>query len=92
MQKRFTADASHEIRTPIAVLNGYLDILKEWGKNDPALLEESVDAMKEETRNLKKLSENLLLLSRLELNQHNLQRETVELNQIVDKLTKDTAI
>lgn len=91
-QKRFTADASHELRTPLAVLNGYLDILEEWGKNDPALLEESLKAMKEEIRHLEKLSESLLLLSRLESGQHNLELETIELNQLLDKLVKDTTL
>jgi len=91
LQKRFIADASHELRTPITILNAYLDIL-EWGKNDPVLMEEAIIEMKEEIRNMKKLSENLLLLSKLEIEQRNLEWDTVDLAELLDKLLKDTTI
>jgi signal transduction histidine kinase len=34
-QRRFVADASHELRTPITVISGYADMLDRWGKQDP---------------------------------------------------------
>jgi len=47
-QNRFVSDASHELRTPIAVIQGYANLLRRWGKEDKAVLEESVTAIKNE--------------------------------------------
>lgn len=39
-QSNFISDASHELKTPISVIQGYANMLKRWGKSDPALLDE----------------------------------------------------
>ncbi len=65
-QKRFVEDASHELRTPIAVIRGNLTMLKRWGKNDSQLLEESLDSTLEEVQHLSDLVSELLELSRAE--------------------------
>lgn len=41
-QTQFVSDASHELRTPIAVIQGYVNMLDRWGKEDTAILEESI--------------------------------------------------
>ena len=63
-QKQFVSDASHELRTPIAVIQGYADMLRRWGKEDPEVLEEGIDAISQETVAMKELVENLLFLAR----------------------------
>lgn len=63
-QNRFVSDASHELRTPIAVIQGYADMIIRWGKNDPEVLKESVIAIEKETENMKALVERLLFLAR----------------------------
>ncbi len=63
-QTRFVSDASHELRTPIAVIQGYSDLLARWGKTDEHILEESISAIQAETRNMNKLVEQLLFLAR----------------------------
>ncbi|EZP75856.1 integral membrane sensor signal transduction histidine kinase [Parageobacillus genomosp. 1] len=65
-QKQFVEDASHELRTPIAILEGHLSLLQRWGKHNPAILEESLQAAIQETGRLKKLVLELLDLSRAE--------------------------
>ncbi|MNH95264.1 Signal transduction histidine-protein kinase ArlS [compost metagenome] len=65
-QKQFVEDASHELRTPVAIMEGHLSLLKRWGKHDPAILEESLDASIEELTRLKILVQELLTLSRAE--------------------------
>lgn len=65
-QKQFVEDASHELRTPVAIIEGHLAMLSRWGKNDPAVLEESLDASIHELARLKGLVQELLALSRAE--------------------------
>ena len=63
-QKQFVSDASHELRTPIAVLQGYISMLSRWGKSDPEILEEGINAIAQETQSMKELVESLLFLAR----------------------------
>ena len=63
-QTRFVSDASHELRTPIAVIQGYSDMLARWGKTDEHILEEAISAIQAETRSMNKLVEQLLFLAR----------------------------
>ena len=63
-QARFVSDASHELRTPISVIQGYANMLDRWGKNDKEILDESIAAIKSESENMKNLVEQLLFLAR----------------------------
>lgn len=63
-QARFVSDASHELRTPIAVIKGYADLLDRWGKTDEKILEESIQAIKDESESMQHLVEQLLFLAR----------------------------
>ena len=63
-QSRFVSDASHELRTPIAVIQGYVNMLDRWGKEDETILNESIEAIKNESEQMKKLVEQLLFLAR----------------------------
>lgn len=65
-QKRFVEDASHELRTPVQIMEGHLKLLNRWGKNDPNILEESLQASIQELERMKKLVQELLDLSRAE--------------------------
>ncbi|UVI28283.1 HAMP domain-containing sensor histidine kinase [Paenibacillus spongiae] len=65
-QRQFVEDASHELRTPVAIVEGHLSMLQRWGKTDPAILEESLEASILETSRLKGLVEELLMLTRAE--------------------------
>ncbi|NGQ93604.1 HAMP domain-containing protein [Brevibacillus sp. SYP-B805] len=66
-QKQFVEDASHELRTPISIIEGHLSLLHRWGKSDPKILEESLTLALEETKRLKSIVMELLELSRAEI-------------------------
>ena len=77
-QSRFVSDASHELKTPLTALHGHLSMLKRWGKNDKERLEKSLDTCLKEVERLKKLVNDMLLLSKAE-------KSVVDLNK-VDKI------
>lgn len=89
-QIRFVSDASHELRTPISVIQGYANLLDRWGKNDPVTLQESLDAIKEETANMKNLVEQLLFLARGETNTMAIQMEEIPLADLIEEILKET--
>ena len=63
-QARFVNDASHELRTPIAVIEGYANMLARWGREDEKVLDESITAIRNESAHMKHLVEQLLFLAR----------------------------
>lgn len=65
-QSRFVSDVSHELKTPLTALHGHLSMLKRWGKNDKERLEKSLDICLSEVERLKKMVNDMLLLSKAE--------------------------
>ncbi len=63
-QKQFVSDASHELRTPLAVMQGHTSMLLRWGKDDPAVSEQSLKTMQSEIRGMAQLIDRLLILAR----------------------------
>lgn len=65
-QTRFVADASHELATPVAGIRGYVNILRAWGAEDPAMREEAIAAIDRESRRMARLCSDLLSMIRTE--------------------------
>jgi len=64
--RRFIADASHELRTPLTSINGFLEVLLRGAANQPEQLHQSLESMHNEAQRLKKLVQDLLLLTKLD--------------------------
>lgn len=92
LQNQFVSDASHELRTPISVIQGYVNLLDRWGKNDKAVLEESIEAIKSESESMRNLIENLLFLARGDKNTQSLQLEHFYINELIDEIVKETKL
>lgn len=89
-QARFVSDASHELRTPISVIQGYANLLDRWGKKDEKTLQESIDAIKNETAHMKTLVEQLLFLARGDNNTMALQIESFKLSSLAQEILRET--
>ncbi len=87
-QKQFVEDASHELRTPISILEGHLKLLNRWGKNDPEVLEESLKASEQEVERLKMLVYELLELTRLESDRLEVVEDLIEPVCVVEDVIK----
>lgn len=88
-QKRFVSDASHELRTPISVIQGYANLLDRWGKKDEAVLDESVKAIKSEAENMKTLFEQLLALAKEDDESYEIEADTFYLNHLIDETVRE---
>ena len=89
-QIRFVSDASHELRTPIAVIEGYANLLDRWGKNDEKTLQEGIIAIKDEASNMKGLVEQLLFLARGDNDSMHLQMELFDLSDLANEVLRET--
>ena len=89
-QARFVNDASHELRTPIAVIEGYANMLSRWGKEDEKVLDESITAIKNESANMKHLVEQLLFLARGDAGRTIVNKERVLLTQIMQEVYEES--
>lgn len=63
-QESFVQNASHELKTPLTVVESYANLLKRRGMDRPDLFEESVEAIYEEAIRMKELTQQLLMLAR----------------------------
>lgn len=91
-QIRFVSDASHELRTPIAVIQGYVNMLDRWGKDDRAVLEESIAALKAEGTHMQELVEQLLFLARGDSGRNVLERAPVNLAALAAEVADESAM
>ena len=89
-QSRFVSDASHELRTPIAVIQGYADMLQRWGKDDEKVLEEGITAIQSESAHMKTLIEQLLFLARGDLGRNQLVMEEIDLAQMLREVYEES--
>ncbi|MBS5787733.1 MAG: HAMP domain-containing protein [Clostridioides difficile] len=89
-QNQFVSDASHELRTPLTVIQGYARMLNRWGKDDKAVLDESITAIESESESMKALIEQLLFLARGDKNTQRFSKDIFKLNDLIDNLIKES--
>lgn len=91
-QKQFVSDASHELRTPIAVIQGYARMLERWGKDDKDILQESISAINKESKNMQDLVDKLLFIARNDKDTLVLVKNTFNMSELIQELARDTCM
>ncbi|MBQ0065246.1 MAG: sensor histidine kinase [Firmicutes bacterium] len=89
-QARFVNDASHELRTPIAVIEGYVNMIARWGKKDEKVLDESIEALQKESAHMKRLVEQLLFLARGDAGRNKFDIEEVSLKECMQEIYEES--
>lgn len=82
MRADFVANASHELRTPLAALSGFLETIQGAAKADPKAQEKFLGLMKSQAERMRRLIDDLLSLSRIEMNEHVRPSGEVDLTQL----------
>lgn len=83
-QKKFVSNASHELRKPLTIIEGYVEVLEKFGKTDIKLRDESLEAIRDETQNIQTLLQSLRprpINLRKELKFH---KKVFELSEVVE--------
>ena len=91
-QVQFVSDASHELRTPIAVIQGYANLLDRWGKDDREALEKSICAIKLEAANMASLVEKLLILAKDDSNNQKIEKKEFWINELINEVINESKL
>jgi len=83
MRADFVANASHELRTPLASLSGFIETLQGPARGDANARDRFLGIMVEQARRMSRLIDDLLSLSRVELNEHVRPQTVVDVSPIV---------
>ena len=88
----FVANASHELRTPMASIIGYVETLQEDVDDlDPAIAERFLGTIHKEAKRLQSLVSDLMSLSRIEAEKHDAPAAEVDLARITERAASDAA-
>jgi len=87
MRREFVANVSHELRTPLTVIAGFLETLRD--ERDPQTARRSIDLMEEQSRRMQRLVEDLLTLSSLDSSPPPPLEESIDMEQLVQRMAAD---
>ena len=91
MRADFVANASHELRTPLSSLAGFIETLKGHARDDPDAQDRFLQIMHEQAGRMRRLIDDLLSLSRIELNEHVAPSDKIDLSNVVSDVVDAAA-
>ncbi|MGO4388056.1 ATP-binding protein [Microvirga sp. 2YAF29] len=91
MRADFVANASHELRTPLASLLGFIETIQGPARNDPKAQERFLEIMRVQAQRMKRLIDDLLSLSRIEMRAHVLPTQPIDLVALARQMVETHA-
>ncbi|MFT5235914.1 MAG: two-component system phosphate regulon sensor histidine kinase PhoR [Shewanella sp.] len=88
MRKDFVANVSHELKTPLTVLQGYLEMMQEMAEPDSPNIK-AMEQMQQQTHRMRSMVEQLLVLSRIEDSAENSLEVKVNMSHMMNVLTEE---
>ncbi|WP_159564167.1 phosphate regulon sensor histidine kinase PhoR [Budvicia diplopodorum] len=92
VRRKFFTNVSHELKTPLTVLQGYLEMLGAEEEVSPAIQQKALDSMQGQTERMSRLVNQLLVLSRIEAAPRYLLTETVNVPAQLEILSHEALI
>lgn len=86
-QQQFVSNASHELKTPLTIIESFASLLKRRGLQEPTLFAESIEAIQSESIRMKEMTEQLLILAR-NPEQWNIEFNMIDLSDFIDQTLK----
>lgn len=88
LKTEFVGNVSHELRTPLTVMRGYLETLQDFPE-DQILQKKAYQQMSEQIGRMQTLSDDLILLSRLEESDHTPASQDINLNELLNSIIEE---
>ena len=86
----FVNNASHELKTPIFIINGYINLIKRWGHENQEITQEAIDSIEEETKNMSTLVSKLLFLAKDNIS--DIEHREFDLKALIENVINDLKI
>jgi two-component system phosphate regulon sensor histidine kinase PhoR len=91
LRKEFVGNVSHELRTPLTVMRGYLETLQDMPGNSQ-MVDKAFTQMSDQVVRMEALANDLILISRLESDDHAPKVETINLNQLLESIVDEAEL
>ncbi|MGQ8364900.1 phosphate regulon sensor histidine kinase PhoR [Glaciecola sp. 1036] len=91
MRKDFVANVSHELKTPLTVINGYLEVLESSVEDTQPIVQKAISEMGAQSQRMRALIEDLLILSRIESSSERIFEKVIDMPSMFKQLNAEAA-
>jgi two-component system OmpR family sensor kinase len=92
LTRQFAADASHELKSPLTVISGYVDVLMRGGADDRQQLERALTGIQREADRMSRLVNDLLALAQLEAGSRVMERQEVRIAEVLQEIRDESGL
>ena len=86
LRSDFVANVSHELKTPLTSIKGFLEVIETSAKDDPQMQKKSIKIMQTQANKMQILIDDLLMLNRIEQQEHIKLRDGVSINEVLKEV------